>query len=347
MTAKVSLIIPIYNAQRYLRECLESVAAQTMFDETEVLLVDDGSTDASGKLCDDFAENRTNVTVIHKQNGGVSAARNTGIERASGKYIAFADADDLLMPEMLEKLYTAAEQTGAELSFCAFEHPYPDKDVTITYPFSENTLLDKKTIRTQIAQFMIVDESFNALWNKLFLRQTVQKNGITLTEGKKYAEDREFVLRVLAVIDGACYVPYVGYYYRYVETGAIQKPRTDYGERIVEQHRDDCRKFAALGISESEVCRIGAGCLCARVVGALSFAENKLRGNNRRMVMHSILNDTALTALVDTVIADASVSRFQARILHHMRRKSIAGIRLTFAVMRVKVSLYNLLKGRK
>lgn len=347
MTAKVSLIIPIYNAEKYLQPCLDSVAAQTIFSQTQVLLVDDGSVDSSGQICDDFAANRANVTVIHKQNGGVSAARNTGIEQSCGKYIAFADADDLLMPEMLEKLYTAAEETGAEMSFCAFEHPYPDKDVTITYPFTENVLLDKDSIRTDIAQFMIVDESFNALWNKLFLRQTVQKNGIAMTEGKKYAEDREFVLRMLAVIDGACYVPYVGYYYRYVETGAIQKPRTDYGERIVEQYRDDCRKFSALGIPETEFRRIGAGCICARTVGALSFAENKLRGENRRTVMRSIVNDAQLAELVDTVLDDASITRFQAQILRHMRRKSMAGMRLTFAAMRMKVLLYNLLKGRK
>lgn len=346
MTAKVSLIIPIYNAEKYLRDCLASVAAQTIFNEIQVLLVDDGSKDGSGAICDGFAEENANITVIHKENGGVSAARNTGIERASGKYIAFADADDMLMPQMLEKLYTAAEQTGAQMAFCAFEHPYPDRDVTITYPFPENVLLGRDSIRTDIARFMIVDEAFNALWNKLFLRESVQKNNIRLTAGKKYAEDREFILRCLAVIDGACYVPYVGYYYRYVETGAIQKPRTDYGARIVEQYRDDCCKFAALGISEREFRRTGASCLCARAVGALSFAENKLRGKNRRMVLRSIVNDTALAALVGEVWDDACVSRFQAQVLRHMRRKSIAGIRLTFAVMRTKVALYHLLKGR-
>ena len=173
MNEKISLISPVYNAEKYLQACLDSVLAQTIFTELQVLLIDDGSTDASGQICDVYAQKYPNIYVSHRQNGGVSAARNAGLELATGEFVAFADADDLLRPEMMERLYAGAQQTGADLVFCAFEHPYPDKDVTIRYPFPENTAMDFDTIRERIVDFMIVDEAFNALWNKIFSRARI------------------------------------------------------------------------------------------------------------------------------------------------------------------------------
>ena len=349
MNAKVSLIIPMYNAAQYLRECLDSVTAQTMFADVEVLLIDDGSTDASPEICDTYAQSYANITAIHKENGGVSAARNTGLEQATGKYIAFADADDLLRPEMLEKLYDACEKAGVEMSFCAFDHPYPDKDVVITYPFRENMPLDKTYIRDEIADFMLRDSSLNALWNKLFLRSVIEDHAIRMTAGKKYAEDREFVLRFLAAAKRVCYTPYIGYYYRYVETGAIQKPRFDYGERIVLQYADDCEKFAALGIEQASFDKKAAGYIGEQIVGAISFAENKLQGSTRCRVLKSILTDDRLQELLARLWDEitARQSKFNLRLLRAMRRKSIFGVRSTFWMLRARVMLYRFLKGEK
>lgn len=342
MNDKISLVIPVYNAEQYLQACLDSVIAQTIFADMQVLLIDDGSTDASGQICDVYAQKYPNFFVSHRQNGGVSAARNAGIELATGEFIAFADADDLLMPEMMERLYAGAAQTGADLVFCAFEHPYPDKDVTIRYPFPENTAMDFETIRTQILDFMIVDESFNALWNKIFSRARIMRAQIMMTVGKRYAEDREFILRYLTVCDRACYVPYVGYHYRYVETGAIQKPRRDYGQRIVEQYREDLRQFSVLGVSPTYYRRVGAVCQSGRIVGALSFAAHKLRGRARRATIASILDNRKLQCMLRDIWDDAMAgqTRFNCRLLRQVRRRSILGVRACFALLRVWVWLH-------
>ena len=97
----ISVIVPVYNVKDYLEECLDSLVNQTCKDK-EIILVDDGSTDGSGRICDSYAEKYKEVRVVHKENGGVSAARNTGIEQASGDSLMFVDADDRIHPQMLQ-----------------------------------------------------------------------------------------------------------------------------------------------------------------------------------------------------------------------------------------------------
>ena len=115
----VSLIIPIYNKEKYLKRCLDSVVNQT-YRELEILLVDDGSTDASRSICEEYAKRDTRIKVIPKENGGVSSARNLGMEHSTGTYLAFADPDDFIHLEFVERLKNLLEQTGAEISFCPF-----------------------------------------------------------------------------------------------------------------------------------------------------------------------------------------------------------------------------------
>lgn len=111
---KISIIIPVYNTGEYLRECFDSIIAQT-YGNFEVVVVDDGSTDHSGAICDEYATKDSRFVVIHKQNGGVSAARNTGIDAATGDYIGFADSDDTILPGMFEEYVRVAKTTEADL----------------------------------------------------------------------------------------------------------------------------------------------------------------------------------------------------------------------------------------
>ena len=120
MKSDVSVIIPAYNAEKYLSRCLDSVVAQTMFDRMQVIIVDDGSVDGTGSIADKYAENHENVACIHQENGGESAARNTGLKNASGKYIGFVDADDWVEPDFFQKLYTAATRHNCDIACCGF-----------------------------------------------------------------------------------------------------------------------------------------------------------------------------------------------------------------------------------
>lgn len=118
---KVSVVIPVYKVEKYLRECVDSVLAQSC-TELEVILVDDGSPDRCGQICDEYAAADKRVSVIHKQNGGLSDARNAGLKRASGKYVLFVDSDDMIANNAVEKLLAAAEKNDAQIVYLSLIH---------------------------------------------------------------------------------------------------------------------------------------------------------------------------------------------------------------------------------
>lgn len=117
---KISVIVPAYNAENYLNRALDSIRSQTIFDEMQIIIVDDGSTDKTGMIADEFAGQNKNAVCIHQKNGGESAARNTGLEMAKGEYIGFVDADDWVEPKYYENLYGAAVSTRADIAACGF-----------------------------------------------------------------------------------------------------------------------------------------------------------------------------------------------------------------------------------
>lgn len=115
----LSIIVPVYKAEKFLRECVESILAQT-FRDYELILIDDGSPDASGKICDEYALKDNRVKVIHQQNGGASAARNRGVAASKGKYIGWVDADDRIAPEMFDKLVRLIKEYRADIAECQY-----------------------------------------------------------------------------------------------------------------------------------------------------------------------------------------------------------------------------------
>ena len=121
----ISIIVPIYNIEKYLRECVDSLVNQT-YKNIEILLIDDGSTDSSGKIADELANKDDRIKVFHKKNGGLSDARNYGIEKASGKYLSFIDSDDYVSTDFIEFLYNNLIKNNVKISSCAFVHFFDD-----------------------------------------------------------------------------------------------------------------------------------------------------------------------------------------------------------------------------
>ena len=121
----VSVIVPIYNVEKYLRKCVDSILNQT-YKNLEIILVDDGSPDNCGNICDEYALSDSRIRIIHKKNGGLSDARNAGLDIARGNYILFVDSDDYIDETMVEKLYEALEKEKAEMSLCSFVYVNDD-----------------------------------------------------------------------------------------------------------------------------------------------------------------------------------------------------------------------------
>lgn len=121
--AKISIIVPVYQVEKYIRQCIDSILAQT-FTDFELILVDDGSKDNSGKICDEYAEKDKRIRVIHKENDGLSDARNKGLDNASGNYFMFVDSDDYIAPNMAECLYKKISEAKADIAACNYRYVF-------------------------------------------------------------------------------------------------------------------------------------------------------------------------------------------------------------------------------
>ena len=203
----ISVIVPVYNPGEYLRRCIESILNQTESD-LELILVDDGSTDGSGALCDAFAGQDARVRVIHKANAGVSAARNDGIRAARGEFVAFADGDDWLEPEMYGRLLAEQRQSGCDVVYCGFRRVFENRTEEETFP--ETRLYADGGVR-DLAEGLFRGELFGAVWRGLYARKTV--TGTEFDPGIHYAEDLLFNLEILRKAGSVAVIPEVLYNY--------------------------------------------------------------------------------------------------------------------------------------
>ncbi len=230
MNCKLSVIIPVYNAEKYLEECLNSIISSSAFDDLEVLLIDDGSKDNSGAICDIFSQKYENIKTFHIENGGVSNARNSGVAKTCGEYVTFCDADDYYVNGILFQAVASLRENKTDLLFFDFVNEQQGSTV-VRLPFEENAVLSKESV-SELFKYMLKNEGFNSVWNKIFKKDLLEQNNITFTPGQKHGEDRDFVLRYLSVCKTAYYLPEAGYFYRYVKNSAVNKKRTDYFDNI-------------------------------------------------------------------------------------------------------------------
>lgn len=194
---EISVIVPVYNNDEYISKCIESLLNQIQTD-FELLLIDDGSTDCSGKICDDFAEKDGRIKVIHKKNEGVSAARNTGIKNSLGKYIAFCDGDDYVSNMYLNTLLKAIKAPNIDLAICAFQHVSPNTSNHLPYKHSKNNNCE---IRKSEFWPVYKNNLLNSVGNKLFKRSIIDKNNLLFDTKQFNGEDLSFVLKYLLCMD--------------------------------------------------------------------------------------------------------------------------------------------------
>ncbi|MED3939488.1 glycosyltransferase family 2 protein [Priestia megaterium] len=185
----ISIIVPVYNVEEYLEKCIDSILKQT-FKDFELILVNDGSTDNCGEICDKYVGKDNRVRVIHKKNGGLSDARNSGIEAAKGHYIGFVDSDDWIEPNMYEILYTLCVENGADISTCSIN--IWDKENKRKCWGASNTT---KIFDSRIAIKYMYDDKLSGFtaWNKLY-NKNVFKN-IRFPKGRIY-EDAAIMYKI-------------------------------------------------------------------------------------------------------------------------------------------------------
>lgn len=207
---KLSIIIPVYNKKRYLAGLLEQVRTQT-FADFECLLIDDGSGDGSGAVCDEFAAMDARFQVFHIPNGGVSHARNVGLDAARGGYITFIDSDDDLLPDYLEHLVRCMEESRADLVVSGYDKVGPDGEVRQTIVPGRTGTMRFSDLLPDFAQVQLESGLYGCCVAKLFPRALVQK--IRFDESLKLAEDFDFYLNLYESANTVCLDGHRGYLY--------------------------------------------------------------------------------------------------------------------------------------
>ena len=231
----ISVIVPIYNVESYLEQCIKSIINQT-YKNIEIILIDDGSTDKSPKICDKYKQKDSRIIVVHKQNTGVSATRNIGLELSKGKWIAFVDSDDWIEKEYLEELILNAKKEKADISLCGYNR--------IISPGKKKVILNTKKEITNSSEYLI--KSLNPQTGygfspiKIIKKQTIKD--IRFNKNLIVGEDAFFNIEISANINKAFYCNKALYNYRNNSESAVKKFDCNYARKYLKSMQE-CKKY--------------------------------------------------------------------------------------------------------
>lgn len=222
-TPFISIIIPVYNVDNYLSTCIDSVLYQT-FDNWELILVNDGSPDNSGTICDQYSSKDKRIRTFHKSNGGVSSARNLGINKAQGEWLYFIDSDDFIEKETLSVLVERLHKNSADLIVHGLVNDYVDK--RILKPYTDKKI-DNRSIQSLI-EFTDKGGLLRGPVCKLYLRYIVDKYKIRFDESFSYGEDTKFTFEYLKNCNSIIFINEMFYHYCFRENESLSKKDYSY-----------------------------------------------------------------------------------------------------------------------
>ncbi len=252
---KISIIIPVYNVEKYLNRCVDSILNQSLQD-FEIILVNDGSTDSSPKICDEYVQQDERIHVIHKQNARVAAARNDGIKVAQGEFISLIDSDDWIEPTMLEEMYSTATQFGCDFVMCDFTKKGKEVEYTVSQPIGEG-FYDRERIEKELFKCLIMFDNIEfpptiSNWTCLFNREFLIDNVLYYDEDIHYCEDSIFGSKVMYNANRFYYLKgkyFYNYFYNPNSTTSKYNPKKwdsylKINERLEEYFRNDNFDFS-------------------------------------------------------------------------------------------------------
>lgn len=211
LSIELSIIVPVYNGGKYLRPCIDSIVGQT-FSQWELLLIDDGSTDGSSAVCDEYAARDNRITVVHKQNNGQAAARNDGVALAKGRFVCFVDCDDWLEPDMYEVMIQTLEEQQGDIIICGYIEEYATRQKYVNAD-GVQTVYD-----AQEALKLVLKGSIGSyLWSMLFRREVVQEPMPSLNPYEDHATIFKWISHARRVVT----LHHAFYHYRQLQTSSL------------------------------------------------------------------------------------------------------------------------------
>ena len=292
---KLSLIVPVYNCIGNLSACIDSILRQTNSD-WELLLVDDGSSDGSGAVCDRFAEQDGRIRVFHKANGGASSARNLGLKYATGDYILFIDGDDTVEPDFLERISHSLSETSSHMVIfgMAFDSYSLDGHLEKTDLFSvkHTGLFSSQEILSSCSDFF-ADNALSSVCNKAFSKRILQDIGLRFSEQMTLYEDLDFVLRYLPYCEQTVCLDQALYHYHIQPHTPFESRREYHLEKL--QHNLDLLMDSVLAVNVQDVSQMAAD-LCAQMYD-LHLMNSSQPKKALPQIIASMQNSAALRAL--------------------------------------------------
>ncbi|MEE6651397.1 glycosyltransferase [Limosilactobacillus pontis] len=291
MNPLISIIVPIYNVEKYIRTCIESILAQT-YRNVEVIIVNDGSTDQSLAVISDLICSHHNVKVINQKNQGVSVARNTGIDVATGKYITFVDPDDKIMPGFVSSLYQIADKTGADIvrgSFRDFNGNIPKDWVPdFNVPANCGTIVLDQLLSSNISL---------VVWSSIYRLDFINSNHIRFTPGIVVFEDGDFTIRAYMLAKLVATSPEPNYAYRRNRQGSVLT--TNNAQKMSLSEEKVISQFISmLKHEESDV-------LCSLILKSIytcmTYWTRTIVKNHLSLDRTNSCFDTALTLIKETI----------------------------------------------
>lgn len=223
----ISVIVPIYNVEKYLRQCIESICGQTYHD-LEIILVDDGSTDGCYGICEEYKKKDDRIVVIHKANGGLVSARNAGIRAATGQYIAYADGDDWMEPDMCERMYQKIAEQNVDVVMCGRYEDTGESSKQVFQGLPEGKY-ERHALVEMVYPRMIVNDKFFSwgifpgLWDKLFRRECIERFQLAVDERIAMGEDAACVYPCLLNVKSIYIMQECLYHYRQTTSSMVKK----------------------------------------------------------------------------------------------------------------------------
>ena len=339
----ISIIVPVYNVEKYLRRCIDSILNQS-FKDYEVILVDDGSKDISGKICDEYASMYKNLKVIHKENGGLGYARNTGLEYASGEYILFVDSDDYLEASMIENLYTCLISNKADTCIGGFKRVGKNK-VDIHENYLSGKVFKGEDIKSEVLARMLgkrpngKDSIEMSVWKVLFSNSIIKKYNLKFpSERELISEDIVFDLEYYSKSKCVCISSDTGYCYCDNEGSLTTRYRPERFMMQTKLYKYLKKRTKELGIYELCNERIATTLMsniryCIKL--EVKFKKNQVNCSVRKRI-NMICNDDT----TKEVISNYAMSQvpLKSRVVNYAIKYKLTT--LLYIIMRIKNRYY-------
>lgn len=255
----ISVVVPVFNVEQYLEKCIESILHQT-YPNIEIIMVDDGSTDNSGRICDEYCNQYDNCHVIHKNNEGLGMARNTGLEHIRGEYVTFCDSDDWLDPELVEKLYESIETNKTEFCKSGFRHVQNSGKIEVETKYRDQIYKDARVnlLPHLIGSSPETHDSIEpSVCANLYYVKPIKVYSLQFpSERSMISEDLVFNIDYFQHIFSASVISYIGYNYRANESSLTHSYRDDRFEKSVFLHDVLKQKLLDLGYNQEVIYRL-------------------------------------------------------------------------------------------